>query len=51
MPYLCIKLVMLSDGEELLPHKDLQNHRLYRNATTSFGKWEGGMLQVWWDGG
>ena len=39
-------MVVLTDGEELSPHKDIQNHRLHKNATISFGKWSGGVLQV-----
>ena len=45
-PYLSITVVLLTDGEELSPHKDVQNHRLHQNATISMGKWEGGVLQV-----
>ena len=30
----------------LLPHRDIQNHRLFRNITTSFGDWTGGVLQI-----
>ena len=45
-PHLCITVVLLTDGEELSPHKDIQNHRVHQNATVSFGKWEGGVLQV-----
>ena len=36
----------LTTGEALLPHKDVQNHRLFRNITTSFGDWTGGVLQI-----
>ena len=43
-PYLCITVVHLTTGEALLPHKDIQNHRLFRNITTSFGDWTGGVL-------
>ena len=32
--------------EEHSPHKDIQNHRLHQNATISFGKWTGGVLQI-----
>ena len=42
-PYLCITVVHLTTGEALLPHKDVQNHRLFRNITTSFGDWTGGV--------
>ena len=35
-PYLSITVVHLTTGETLLPHKDVQNHRLFRNITTSF---------------
>ena len=49
-PYLCITVVLLTTGEALLPHKDVQNHRLFRNITTSFGDWTGGVLQVEEDG-
>ena len=45
-PYLCITVVHLTTGESLLPHKDTQNHRLFRNITTSFGDWTGGVLQI-----
>ena len=45
-PYLSITVVLLTTGESLLPHKDIQNHRLSRNITTSFGDWTGGVLQV-----
>ena len=45
-PYLCITVVLLTTGEALLPHKDIQNHRLFRNITTSFGDWSGGVLQI-----
>ena len=45
-PYLSITVVLLTDGEELAPHKDIQNHRLHQNATISFGKWTGGVLQI-----
>ena len=45
-PYLSITVALLTDGEELSPHKDIQNHRLHRNATISFGKWTGGVLQI-----
>ena len=46
LPYLSITVVLLTDGEELSPHKDVQNHRLHQNATISFGKWTGGVLQI-----
>ena len=39
-------VVHLTTGEALLPHKDIQNHRLFRNITTSFGDWTGGVLQI-----
>ena len=45
-PYLCITVVHLTTGEALLPHRDIQNHRLFRNITTSFGDWTGGVLQI-----
>ena len=45
-PYLSITVVLLTTGETLLPHKDVQNHRLFRNITTSFGDWTGGVLQI-----
>ena len=45
-PYLSITVVLLTTGETLLPHKDIQNHRLFRNITTSFGDWTGGVLQI-----
>ena len=45
-PYLCVTVVLLTDGGELSPHKDIQNHRVHQNATISFGEWEGGVLQV-----
>ena len=45
-PYLSITVVVLTDGEELSPHKDIQNHRLHQNATISFGNWTGGVLQI-----
>ena len=45
-PYLSITVVVLTDGEELAPHKDIQNHRLHQNATISFGEWTGGVLQI-----
>ena len=45
-PYLSITVVLLTTGEALLPHKDVQNHRLFRNITTSFGDWTGGVLQI-----
>ena len=46
LPYLCSTVVLLTDGESLSHHKDVQNHRLSRNATTSFGHWTGGVLQI-----
>ena len=49
VPYLAITVVALSTGEELAPHRDIQNHRHFRNATISFGKWTGGVLQVYED--
>ena len=42
-------MVALSTGEELSPHRSIQNHRHFRNATASFGKWTGGVLQVYED--
>ena len=45
-PYLSITVVLLTTGEALLPHKDVQNHRLFRNITTSFGDRTGGVLQI-----
>ena len=45
-PYLSITVVLLTDGEELSPHKDVQNHRLHQNATISMGEWKGGVLQT-----
>ena len=45
-PYLSITVVILTDGEELSPHKDVQNHRLHQNATISMGDWKGGVLQT-----
>ena len=36
-PYLSITVVVLTDNEELGPHRDIQNHRLHQNATISFG--------------
>ena len=44
--YLCITVVLLTDGESLLPHKDIPNHRLFKNVTTSSGDWTGGVLQT-----
>ena len=35
-PYLCITVVLLTDGEELSPH--IQSHRVHRNATIWFGR-------------
>ena len=49
VPYLAITVVALSTGEELAPHRDIQNHRHFRNATISFGKWTGGVLQIYED--
>ena len=49
VPYLAITVVALSTGEELSPHRDIQNHRHFRNATISFGKWTGVVLQVYED--
>ena len=49
LPYLAITVVALSTGEELAPHRDIQNHRHFRNATISFGKWTGGVLQIFED--
>ena len=49
VPYLAITVVALSTGEELAPHRDIQNHRHFRNATISFGKRTGGVLQVYED--
>ena len=50
VPYLSIiMVVVLSTGEDLAPHRDTQNHRHFRNATTSFGKWTGGVLQTYED--
>ena len=49
VPYLCITVVVLTTGEDLAPHRDIQNHRHFRNATISFGKWEGGVLQTYED--
>ena len=45
-PYLSITVVVLTDGEELSQHRDIQNHRFHQNATISFGNWTGGVLQV-----
>ena len=39
IPYLCITVVVLTTGEDLAPHRDIQNHRHFRNATILFGKW------------
>ena len=50
IPYLSITVVHLTTGEALLPQKDVQNHRLFRNITTSFGDWTGGVLQIEEDG-
>ena len=50
-PYLSITVVLLTMGESLLPHKDIQNHRLFRIFTTSFGDWTGGVLQIEENGG
>ena len=47
VPYLAITVAALSTGEELAPQREIQNHRLFRNAAISFGKWTGGVLQVW----
>ena len=33
VPYLAITVVALSTGEELAPHRDIQNHRHFGNAT------------------
>ena len=44
--YLSITVVLLTHGEELSPHKDIQNHRLRPNATISRGEWKGGVLQL-----
>ena len=49
VPYLAITVVALSTGEELAPHRDIQKHRHFRNAAISFGKWTGGVLQVYED--
>ena len=49
-PYLSITVVHLTTGGSLFPHKDVQNHRLFRNITTSFGDWTGGVLQIEEDG-
>ena len=49
IPYLCITVVVLTTGEDLAPHRDIQNHRHFRNATISLGKWEGGVLQTYED--
>ena len=49
-PYLSITVVHLTTGDTLLPHKDIQNHRLFRNITTSFRDWTGGVLQIEEDG-
>ena len=46
IPCLSITVVILSTGGDLAPHRDIQNHRHFRNATISFGKWEGGVLQT-----
>ena len=35
VPYLAITVVALSTGEELAPHRDIQNHRHFRNAAIS----------------
>ena len=43
-PYLSITVVLLTDGESLLPHKDVQNHRLFKNVTTSFGREQVSMI-------
>ena len=45
-PYLSVTVVLLTDGEELSPRKDVQNHRLHQNATISMGNWKGGVLQI-----
>ena len=42
VPYLSITIVVLSTGEELGPHRNIQNNRHCRNATISFGQWTGG---------
>ena len=47
IPFLSITVVILSTGEDLAPHRDIQNHRHFRNATISFGKWDGGVLQAY----
>ena len=44
-PYLCITVVHLTTGEALLPHKDTQNHRLFRNITRHLGIGRG-VLQI-----
>ena len=49
IPHLSITVVILSTGEDLAPHRDIQNHRHFRNATISFGKWDGGVLQTYED--
>ena len=43
---LCVTVVLVMDGESLSPHKDVQNHRSFKNATTFFGTWTGGVLQI-----
>ena len=49
IPCLCITVVVLTTGEDLAPHRDIQNHRHFRNATIPFGKWDGGVLQTYED--
>ena len=49
VPYLAITVAILSTGADLSPHCVIRNHRHFRNATISFGKWTGGVLQVYED--
>ena len=49
IPYLCITVVVLTTGEDLAPHRDIRNHRHFRNATISNGKREGGVHQTYED--
>ena len=37
IPYLCITVVVLSTGEDLAPHRDIQNHRHFRLRLSHLG--------------
>ena len=46
-PYLWVTVVLLTDGEELSPHKDVQNHRPHQNATSPWVIGKVGSCRSW----